>query len=448
MACNAGPKIVNDGLVLAVDAASTKSYPGIGTDWYDRSGNGNDGTLTNGPTYEQKKLGPNNSGLVFLDGVDDELTIAYNSNLKLTQNNDWTVEFWMNAKASNQSASSNCGIWHQDVSVSYTGILISTGTNGNVLFTSSTTGSSWAYLFQNMGSFTDDVWNHVALTKSGSTVRGFVNGSLNLTITSFPPASFFDTSDPTIGAYGGTRFNGYLSNLRLIKGTALYTSSFTPPTAPLTAVTNTTLLTCQGGTSVVDASSSNHTITNVGGVQTADSFFDSIVFDGTDDYVTTGNTLTDADELFADTGRAWSASSWFNVDVISTTEKMILSREGGIGLFNNNYAVWVDTASLKVKLRGGTNKTISNSIAANTWYNVVVTWDGTTANGYLNGKFITTIAVGAQSIGTDNFAIGVGDNLSDDPFDGRISQVLVYNRALTAAEVKQNYNAHRKRYEI
>ena len=45
------PRIVTDGLVLALDAGNTKSYPGSGTDWYDRSGNGNDGTLTNGPTY-------------------------------------------------------------------------------------------------------------------------------------------------------------------------------------------------------------------------------------------------------------------------------------------------------------------------------------------------------------------------------------------------------------
>ena len=446
MACNAGPKIVNDGLVLAVDAASTQSYPGIGTDWYDRSGNGNDGTLTNGPTYTQKKLGPNNSGLVFLDGVDDELTIAYNSNLKLTENNDWTVEFWMNAKSSNQSNSSSCGIWAQDDGA-YTGILISTGTGGNVLFTSSTTGSSWAYLFQNMGSFTDDVWNHVALTKSGSTVRGFVNGSLNLTITSFPSTSFTDISDPVIGAYGGTRFNGYLSNLRLIKGTALYTSSFTPPTAPLTAVTNTTLLTCQGGTSVIDASSSNHTITNVGGVQTADSFFDSIVFDGTDDYVTTGNTLTDADELFADTGNAWSTSSWFNTDDTSGIE-IIIGRGGGTAEIGN-FSVWVQGSSINVRLRGGTTAVISTSIASNTWYNVAITWDGTTANAYLNGKFITTIPVGTASFRSGDVGIGIGGvDLDVSPFDGKISQVLVHNRSLTAAEIKQNFNAHRGRYGI
>ena len=51
MGINYNPRTVTDGLVLALDAGNTKSYPGIGTDWFDLSGNGNDGTLTNGPGY-------------------------------------------------------------------------------------------------------------------------------------------------------------------------------------------------------------------------------------------------------------------------------------------------------------------------------------------------------------------------------------------------------------
>jgi hypothetical protein len=51
------PRIVTDGLVLALDAANTKSYPGVGTVWKDLSGNGNDGTLVNGPTFNSDNLG-------------------------------------------------------------------------------------------------------------------------------------------------------------------------------------------------------------------------------------------------------------------------------------------------------------------------------------------------------------------------------------------------------
>jgi len=112
------------------------------------------------------------------------------------------------------------------------------------------------------------------------------------------------------------------------------------------------------------------------------------------------------------------------------------------------YAVWFNNADLRVRLRGGTITDISTSIATNTWYNVVVTWDGTTANGYLNGQFVTTLAVGTASNQTNTFTIGATASGAQDPFEGKISQTLVYNRALTASEVTQNYNAHRGRYGI
>ena len=173
----------------------------------------------------------------------------------------------------------------------------------------------------------------------------------------------------------------------------------------------------------------------------------SIVFDGTDDYVITGTTLPDADELFADTGNAWSTSFWFNVDAIGF--QSVAARGGGV-LSSGIYAVWVNSSEqIRVRLRGGTIANISTSVATNTWYNVAITWDGTTANGYLNGKFITTIAVGTNSNRTEPLSIGVsGESLNSGFFDGKISQTLAYNRALTASEVKQNFNALRGRFGI
>ena len=61
-----GPNIVTDGLVLALDTANVKSYPGSGTTWYDKSGNGNNGTLTNGPTFDS-----GNGGSIVFDGAND-----------------------------------------------------------------------------------------------------------------------------------------------------------------------------------------------------------------------------------------------------------------------------------------------------------------------------------------------------------------------------------------
>ena len=66
MSISGGPDIVENGLVLHLDAADTNSYPGSGTLWTDLSGNGNNGTLTNGPAYSS-----NNKGYFSFDGTDD-----------------------------------------------------------------------------------------------------------------------------------------------------------------------------------------------------------------------------------------------------------------------------------------------------------------------------------------------------------------------------------------
>ena len=66
MSVYGGPDIITDGLVLHLDAANRKSYPGTGTAWNDLSGNSYNGTLTNGPVF-----GNTNGGNIAFDGVDD-----------------------------------------------------------------------------------------------------------------------------------------------------------------------------------------------------------------------------------------------------------------------------------------------------------------------------------------------------------------------------------------
>lgn len=74
MSVYAGPEIVSDGLVLSLDAANSKSYIGSGTAWTDLSGNGNNGTLQNGPIYNTSNLGN-----FSLDGIDDRILISCNN---------------------------------------------------------------------------------------------------------------------------------------------------------------------------------------------------------------------------------------------------------------------------------------------------------------------------------------------------------------------------------
>lgn len=71
MAISRGPKIVTNGLVLALDAADRNSYPGTGTTWRDLSGNNYNGTLTNGPTFNNS-----NGGCIIFDGTDDNVQLG------------------------------------------------------------------------------------------------------------------------------------------------------------------------------------------------------------------------------------------------------------------------------------------------------------------------------------------------------------------------------------
>ena len=87
MACNYQGKIVTNGLVLCLDAADKKSYPGTGTTWLDRSGNGNNGILTNGPTFSS-----DNGGSIVVDGVNDYISSVTLSTLSIT---DLTIQVWV-----------------------------------------------------------------------------------------------------------------------------------------------------------------------------------------------------------------------------------------------------------------------------------------------------------------------------------------------------------------
>jgi hypothetical protein len=89
MAFNYSPKTITDGLVLCLDAANTRSYPGSGTIWSDLSRGGNNGTLTNGPTFN----GANGGSIVF-DGTNDYVDLGDPSTLSIPDS--LSVNVWFN----------------------------------------------------------------------------------------------------------------------------------------------------------------------------------------------------------------------------------------------------------------------------------------------------------------------------------------------------------------
>ena len=149
--------LVKDGLVLALDAGRTLSYPGSGTTWTDLSGNGNTGTLTNGPTYSSA-----NGGSLVFDGVNDRVDVL-NPGISQT----FTVSAWVNC--SNVASSNNI--------VSKNGPYFMRIVNSKVRFNVLTSVGSW--LFQNgTTTLSNNIWYNFSMTYDSSFFKGYINSNL------------------------------------------------------------------------------------------------------------------------------------------------------------------------------------------------------------------------------------------------------------------------------
>ena len=182
---------------------------------------------------------------------------------------DFTVESWV--KPTDTSSNLNCII------SCYLGFQLYWDEGSFKVYAAD---SSNNYFINHMDSGPDykrGQWHHVAVTRSGSDFRLFVNGKLTDTATSSTAIGGLSGNYPCIGMYNASNsgLTGSISNLRIVKGTALYTSSFRPPTKPLTDITNTKLLCCNSSSSATAYTVSPSTITSSGGVNpSADSPFD------------------------------------------------------------------------------------------------------------------------------------------------------------------------------
>jgi hypothetical protein len=243
-----------------LDFTNNSSAAALGED---SSGNGNDWTANNLTSsidiLPAVEFGGNSSDYLSI-GNDSSLTFG---------SGDFTIEAWMNF----------------DTAGNYT--LVEKGSDWSLL----SDNNRWGFKYGNTNSFvlswtpTFGEWYHVACVRNGSTVTLYIDGQ---SIGSGPAyTSVADTGDLVIGTsarFSGYVFDGYVSNLRIVKGTALYTSNFTPPTTPLSAVTNTSLLCCQSSTDATAATVTPGTITANGNVSATfktdtspdnDSFIDS-----------------------------------------------------------------------------------------------------------------------------------------------------------------------------
>ncbi len=199
MALNHSPSIVTNGLVLYLDAANRRSYPGSGTSWFDLSGNNNHGTLTNGPTFSSA----NGGGIVF-DGNNDYIFVPNGYTNILKNNNTWSISLWIMAS----SLTNNPVLISPDAGqLAYYDLFLEIGSNA-VYFASG--GGSGGYLdniatplvtntmynivFIKNGISSGKVYvnqNEILLTAQGSGLGSMPNLNADLRIGGFKEGSFY-----------------------------------------------------------------------------------------------------------------------------------------------------------------------------------------------------------------------------------------------------------------
>ena len=171
MGFSRGPKIVTDSLVLALDAANTKSYPGSGTAWSDLSGNGYNGTLANGPTFSSA-----NGGSITFDGTNDYIS---KTRVQYGITDPWTVEvlfkptsqvsYW-NGLFGGSLSQGGYWMFHNDQLTNYEGYNVDAGTR--IKYT------GWSY----SNTFTVNNFHHLVITyspinSSSGTFNLYYNGT-------------------------------------------------------------------------------------------------------------------------------------------------------------------------------------------------------------------------------------------------------------------------------
>jgi len=193
-------------------------------------------------------------GSGYFDGSGDYLTVSNNAALQMGSG-DFTIEYWW-------YPTSIAG-YQNPIDKGYAqsgGLLLQTG-NGDGQIVVYASGSA---VITASAAVRANAWNHMALVRNGTSLVLYLNGASVGSATN--STNFNNASDlgigataiaPSGGSIGSFPIVGYLNGVRFVKGTAVYTAAFTPPTAPLTAITNTQLLCNFTNAGIYDATSKN-----------------------------------------------------------------------------------------------------------------------------------------------------------------------------------------------
>ena len=188
------------------------------------------------------------------------------------------------------------------------------------------------------------------------------------------------------------------------------------------------------GTTWTDLSGNSRNGTLVNGVGYSSSNGGTLVFDGVNDYVSVNSISRSV------MGSNFTVSLWFFSG--TSNHKGIIE----LAATNNDLAPSIllqkNGSIIRFLFNGAYN--FSSAISANTWYNIVLTYDNTTWKSYLNGVLANSAAL-AYIGGTFADKINIGSGYPNF-FDSKIPQVAIYNRPISSTEVTTNFNALKSRY--
>jgi Concanavalin A-like lectin/glucanases superfamily/GLEYA domain len=373
----------------------------------------------------------------YFNGTTDTLT-APSSSAFTFGTGDFTIECWFYVNALNSVAN---GIFVQGTS------LFPASTSNTLAFGTLNTTNFQIYAANNQYVFSPAIvpvrntWYHVALVRSSGTTTVYLNGVANRSIadTTNYTGTYFGVGD----IYGGYNYrqNGYISNVRVVKGTALYTSNFTPSTTPLTAVSGTSLLTCQSNR-FKDNSSNNFVITRTG----TPSVQVFAPFEPSNNYSVTTHggcayfgqlastdllTLQASASAYDLSGSNWTVEAYINCEVTTFTDGQIRFLMGGS---NGTASAWTFcinsdySLSFSRPLTGSTViQSAANAIVPNAWYHVAVSYFNGNAYMFVNGAVVAgPVAITKPSAASISFKIGYDSvGTVSTRFKGYISDVRI-----------------------
>jgi hypothetical protein len=334
----------------------------------------------------------------YFDGTGDYLSLPVNAATQLGSNN-FTIELWLYLPTL-PGIRNNLFYWNGNSSgYNAIGLVVTPANKIGINFSES--GSSWKTedVITGVGStLTAQTWQHIAVVRNGQNIQIYLDGVAQgaaFTTTAAGTSLMTTYTMNHIGAYGTSShyLNGYVSNLRIVNGTAVYTTNFTRPIDQLTAIANTSLLTCQDAT-LKDNSTNAFAITSAGDarpiaqspftqVTTAldTTYLGSGYFDGTGDYLSVpANTA-----LALGTGN-FTLEAWVYATTAFTTNPFFESRSSAASA--TGYALLVNSGNVKLYTNSGFAGTSTATLAINSWNHVALVRSGTGANQttfYING---------------------------------------------------------------